>query len=545
MMLRRASLAKRIFLPTLGLFVFSIAAVLTVQHKLYVNSFEKTLTAVQGGTLDMNRAAAEGLMHSVRLATERMLQTGEYKQFQEFAEQQRKHIAMDELSFVGSDAKVQLSSPPDRVGQAVEPELWKKAQDANDIVLVENDAFYSLYYPLRVDADMHRLQPSMEVNNLYGLLHLRFSKDQLNAMVGAARGRFQHSVRSALGLSVGLGVAALLVMAATLLPVVVRPLVRALNDIIANLTGQSDALAGVSQQLAQASEDLASSASEQASSLEETSSALEEMAAMTRANAEHAKQANGLAADAQHAADGGTQTMGRLTQAMTAINESAGQIGKIIKVIEGIAFQTNLLALNAAVEAARAGEQGKGFAVVAQEVRNLARRAAEAAQQTTGLIENAIGRARDGSEVACEVADVLSGIAGQSTRVSELISTITKASQEQAQGAEQVNTAVAQMDKLTQQNAAGAAESSASAGRVSQEAQAVKGTVAKLANLVGGAGRQSAAAEPSPGAEPAPATPRVTPRLQATCAQRATPRPTASEAPPEVCVTSDDDTQSF
>ena len=77
MMLRRASLAKRIFLPTLGLFVFSIAAVLTVQHKLYVNSFEKTLTAVQGGTLDMNRAAAEGLMHSVRLATERMLQTGE------------------------------------------------------------------------------------------------------------------------------------------------------------------------------------------------------------------------------------------------------------------------------------------------------------------------------------------------------------------------------------------------------------------------------------------------------------------------------------
>jgi hypothetical protein len=545
MMLRRASLAKRIFLPTLGLFVLSIAAVLTVQHKLYVNSFEKMLTAVQDGSLDMNRAAAKGLMHSVRLATERMLQTGEYKQFQEFAEQQRKHIAMDEFSFVGSDAKVQLSSPPERVGQPVEPELWKKAQDANDIVLVESDAFYSLYYPLRVDPDMHRLQPSMEVNNLYGLLHLRFSKDQLNAMVGAARGRFQQSVRSALGLSVGLGVAALLVMAATLLPVVVRPLVRALNGIIANLTGQSDALAGVSEQLAKASEDLASSASEQASSLEETSSALEEMAAMTRANAENARQADGLAAGAQHAAEGGTQTMGRLTQAMTAINESAGQIGKIIKVIEEIAFQTNLLALNAAVEAARAGEHGKGFAVVAEEVRNLARRAAEAAQQTTQLIENAIGRARDGSEVACEVADVLSGIAGKSTRVSELISTITKASQEQAQGAEQVNSAVSQMDKLTQQNAAGAADSSASAGRVSQEAQAIKGTVATLGNLVSGARRQCAGAEPSPSAEPAPEATRVAPRVQATRTRPATPRPSASKVPPEVCVTSDDDTQSF
>jgi methyl-accepting chemotaxis protein/carbonic anhydrase len=283
-------------------------------------------------------------------------------------------------------------------------------------------------------------------------------------------------VVSIIGVLLGFSIAVLLT----------RSITRPVNRIIAGLNEGADQVNDASGQVSVASQQLAEGASEQASSLEETSSALEQMAAMTRTNAENAKQANILAGQTRQAADEGDRSMGKLNEAMAGINTSSDKISKIIKVIEEIAFQTNLLALNAAVEAARAGEHGKGFAVVADEVRNLAQRAAQAAKETTGLIEDAVHRARQGTEVATEVGKALGAIVGQATKVSELINGIASASQEQAQGVDQVNTAVSQMDKVTQQNAAGAEESASAAEELAAQAQAVKGIVNELVTLVGG-----------------------------------------------------------
>ncbi len=290
------------------------------------------------------------------------------------------------------------------------------------------------------------------------------------------------SLRWMIGVSLAVAVAVIL-FTGTL---TTRSITRPINRIIAGLNEGADQVNDAAAQVSSASQQLAEGASEQASSLEETSSALEQMAAMTRTNAENAKQANELSDQAKTAAQNGDQTMGQLNEAMTAINESSGQISKIIKVIEEIAFQTNLLALNAAVEAARAGEHGKGFAVVADEVRNLAQRAAQASAQITGLIENSVGKVREGTNVAGEVGKALGAIVGDVTQVCDLVNGITRASEEQAQGVDQVNTAVSQMDKVTQQNASGAEESASASEELAAQAANVKGMVDELAGLVGG-----------------------------------------------------------
>ncbi len=273
---------------------------------------------------------------------------------------------------------------------------------------------------------------------------------------------------------------------------ITRSITKPINRIIVGLNEGVDQVNDAAAQVSSASQQSAEGASEQASSLEETSSALEQMAAITRTNAENAKQANELSTQARDAAQAGDKTMHQLNDAMTGINDSSGKISKIIKVIEEIAFQTNLLALNAAVEAARAGEHGKGFAVVADEVRNLAQRAAQAARETTGLIEDSTSKANEGTNVASEVGKALGAIVGDVTQVSELVDGIAKASDEQAQGVDQVNTAVSQMDKVTQQNAAGAEESASASEQLAAQAQALKGMVNELTGLVSGKNGNSA-----------------------------------------------------
>jgi methyl-accepting chemotaxis protein len=287
--------------------------------------------------------------------------------------------------------------------------------------------------------------------------------------------------------TVSLGTAIGGVVIALLLGLLItRGVNRHLTQVATQLNEGADQVTDAAGQVANAAQQLAGGASEQASSLEETSSALEQMAAMTRTNAENARQANELATVARTNATKGGQTMGQLNNAMTAINESANQISKIIKVIEEIAFQTNLLALNAAVEAARAGEHGKGFAVVAEEVRNLAQRAAQAARETTTLIEGSVNRAKEGTDVSTNAATSLQAIVGDVSKVADLLDGISRASQEQAQGVEQITIAVSEMDKVTQSNAAGAEESASAAEEMSAQAQHVKAMVDQLMALVGG-----------------------------------------------------------
>jgi methyl-accepting chemotaxis protein len=265
-----------------------------------------------------------------------------------------------------------------------------------------------------------------------------------------------------------------------------RSITRPVNRAIGRLGAGGEQVGAASDHISSASQSLAEATTEQASSLQETSSALEEMASMTKQNAENAHQANILASEASKAADKGAGAMEGMSQAIKEIKKSSDETAKIIKVIDEIAFQTNLLALNAAVEAARAGEAGKGFAVVAEEVRNLAQRSAEAAKNTSALIEGAQKNADNGVKATEEFMSILNEVTTSIKKVTDLIGEVSSASNEQAQGIDQVNHAVSQMDQVTQQNAANAEESASASEELAAQAQQLQEIVRELTLIIEG-----------------------------------------------------------
>ncbi len=294
-----------------------------------------------------------------------------------------------------------------------------------------------------------------------------------------------------------IGLLGAIVLGVLLAVFITKSITGPINKVIEGLTAGAGQVAAASNQVSASSQQMAEGSSEQASSLEEISSSLEEMTSMTRQNAENTQQANTTSDETKTAADKGADAMKRMSEAIGKIKASSDETAKIIKTIDEIAFQTNLLALNAAVEAARAGEAGMGFAVVAEEVRNLAQRSAEAAKDTSSLIEESQNNADNGVTVSNEVADILGEISAAATKVSQLINEVTAASEEQAQGISQVNSAVSQMDQVTQSTAANAEESASASEELSSQAVELNDLVNVLVDMVGGSsngnGKQFAA----------------------------------------------------
>ena len=270
--------------------------------------------------------------------------------------------------------------------------------------------------------------------------------------------------------------------------VITRGITRSLLRAVGELTACAKETANGSAQVAGGAQSLADGTTRTAAALEETSASLEQMTAMVKQTAAGSSSAATIADEGRQAGERGALAMAELETAMRAIKTNADQTAKIVKTIDEIAFQTNLLALNAAVEAARAGEAGKGFAVVAEEVRNLARRAGEAARTTAALIEASVKAADAGVGLAGNVIGIVQQGTASSRRINDLVAEISASAKEVAQGITQVSQAVRQMDQVTQANAAAAEENSAVGEELSTQSRTLNELVVGLDAMVRGAG---------------------------------------------------------
>jgi len=288
-----------------------------------------------------------------------------------------------------------------------------------------------------------------------------------------------------LGLSIICGILTAGVMLSTILYGAQKKAIPILSS-FHGITLGIDKMMSNAEPMIHTSTSLSDGASMQAAAIEELSAHLRQMASIATQNANNAKKANDLMSqDARESFSLITEKMNLMREVVAGNVKSSEETAKIVKTINAIAFQTNLLALNAAVEAARAGEAGSGFAVVAEEVRKLALRSADAANDTELRIADSLFKSRQASALFEQINEELTKNREIVVNVTGLVENMSVASQEQSQGIEQINQAISDVDTIVQQNAASAEELAAITECIKDEIDKIHGLIDAVTPVIG------------------------------------------------------------
>ncbi|HVM33187.1 MAG TPA: methyl-accepting chemotaxis protein [bacterium] len=358
-----------------------------------------------------------------------------------------------------------------------------EAKDGRSLEILESSNLFAVVDPI--------------VEQMQKLIDLKWKKSQ--SMVDQAQSDYRRAFYAMLllglvSLVLGLGLSFFLALGIS----------RRFQAIAAQLVGSADQVGALSEKVARASARQAKGSVDSTESLLATSVALSEMASRTNRNAEGATQANQLMEQTLGTMAKSDQAMQDTLTAMRTINESAEKVYRIAKSIEEIALQTNILSLNASVEAARAGEHGKGFAVVAEEVRGLAQRSAQAAKETSELIENNAQQASRGMGVAQSAGTALREMMDQTQKVAGFLTSLQQTSQEQSRAIQEIGKMMDKLEAVTQENNANAKQNLAASEDMAHQALGLQGVVKQLVGIVEGERGRA----PGPTTAKAPAPPR-------------------------------------
>ncbi|HEV2618821.1 MAG TPA: methyl-accepting chemotaxis protein, partial [Acidobacteriaceae bacterium] len=327
----------------------------------------------------------------------------------------------------------------------------------------------------RIDQETHQLD--QQFTALYDTVGNRSYQAELQAVNAS------NTHQEIMG--VALFVLAILVAGISLF-IMERKVSSPLRDISQRLAEGARKVAQSASQVSSSSQSLFEDCSHQAASLEETAASSEEIRSMAESSTQNCGSTANLVSMSQNKFVLTNQSLVELTVAMEEINSSSTKISKVIKLIDEIAFQTNILALNAAVEAARAGSAGLGFAVVAEEVRNLSQRCAQAANDSTKMIEESIAKCVSGKAKLDDVTSAIRSVTEESSKVKALVDEINTGSAEQTNGISQIARAIAQMEKITQASSANAQSGAAVASELNTESESLNEIVRILSTVVEG-----------------------------------------------------------
>jgi methyl-accepting chemotaxis protein len=259
-----------------------------------------------------------------------------------------------------------------------------------------------------------------------------------------------------------------------------RDMQQALRHMVDRVRSASHDIVDSSAAIADGMHDLSQRSEQSAHNLQQSAAAMEQISVTVKNTSAHTEEVSKLARDNATAATEGGRVMGQVVETMEGIRTSSARISDIIGTIDGIAFQTNILALNAAVEAARAGEQGRGFAVVAGEVRTLAQRSAQAAQEIKRIIGTSVSQVETGTAVVRQAGDSIRHIVDASRRVNELLEDIATGAREQSLGIEQIGESVHELDSATQQNSTLVEQTASAAAAMRSQADALAQEVSRF-----------------------------------------------------------------